>query len=214
MVAHLGEDQPFYALLTESLEGTVSHITVADMAAHYIKEIQTVQPEGPYFLGGFCGQGVVVFEMAQQLVARGVRCVEVPFVGQQLNRMASTLLQVFREARIDLYRDADLLDDLSRLSIVEKSFGYKLEAPHDRKKGHADRAFALAIALPATLDCVTWLIRRFSPKTGSMPANNPPSRCGPPCWSIGPGECDQSPFVLVNKMFPNMGNVRGPPRLP
>ena len=41
------------------------------MAARYIEEIQTIQPEGPYFLGAFCGQGVVVFEIAQQLHAQG-----------------------------------------------------------------------------------------------------------------------------------------------
>ena len=41
------------------------------MAARYIEEIQTTQPEGPYFLGGWCGQGVPVFEIAQQLHAQG-----------------------------------------------------------------------------------------------------------------------------------------------
>lgn len=89
--------------------------------------------------------------MAQQLRSRGIHCVEVPFVGQNLNRMASAVLQTFRERRIDLYRDDALLADLSKLSIVERSFGYKLEAPAD-EMGHADRAFALAIALPAALE--------------------------------------------------------------
>jgi len=41
------------------------------MASHYIKEIQTVQPEGPYFLGGYCLGGTVALEMAQQLHAQG-----------------------------------------------------------------------------------------------------------------------------------------------
>ena len=30
-----------------------------------------IQPEGPYFLGGTCGRGIVAYEMAQQLRAMG-----------------------------------------------------------------------------------------------------------------------------------------------
>jgi L-alanine-DL-glutamate epimerase-like enolase superfamily enzyme len=93
--------------------------------------------------------------LAQQLAARGLTLFEMPFTGPNCNKMASALLQAFRERRIDLYRDADgdrLIDDLGRLTIVEKSFGYKLEASHDPNTGHADRAFALAIALPAALE--------------------------------------------------------------
>ncbi len=39
-----------------------------------------------------------------------------------------------------------------RLTIVERQFGFKLEAAHDALSGHADTAFALAIALPAALE--------------------------------------------------------------
>ena len=41
------------------------------MAAHYVEEIRTLQPEGPYALGGLCIGGVIAFEMAQQLRAKG-----------------------------------------------------------------------------------------------------------------------------------------------
>jgi thioesterase domain-containing protein len=41
------------------------------MAAHYIKEIRELQPEGPYYMGGTSAGGMVAFEMAQQLVAAG-----------------------------------------------------------------------------------------------------------------------------------------------
>ena len=41
------------------------------MAAHYINEMRSVQPEGPYFFGGACFGGLVSFEMAQQLHAIG-----------------------------------------------------------------------------------------------------------------------------------------------
>jgi thioesterase domain-containing protein len=40
------------------------------MATEYIKDIRTVQPEGPYLLGGYSFGGIIAFEMAQQLTAQ------------------------------------------------------------------------------------------------------------------------------------------------
>ena len=54
-----------------------------------------------------------------------------------------------------MYRDEKLIGDLARLTIVERQFGYKLEAAHDAEHGHADTAFALAIALPAATKLIT-----------------------------------------------------------
>jgi acetoacetyl-CoA synthetase len=41
------------------------------MAARYLSEIRTVQPTGPYHIGGFSMGGLVAYEMAQQLRAAG-----------------------------------------------------------------------------------------------------------------------------------------------
>ena len=41
------------------------------MASHYLREVRELQPEGPYYLGGFCMGGSVAFEMAQQLTRDG-----------------------------------------------------------------------------------------------------------------------------------------------
>src|SRR5262249_30894375 len=69
---YLGQDQPFYGLQAQGLDGTQAPQTrIEDMAALYIKEIRTLQPEGPYFLGGGSSGGVIAFEMAQQLHAQG-----------------------------------------------------------------------------------------------------------------------------------------------
>ncbi len=43
------------------------------MAAHYIAEIRTVQPKGPYYLGGRCLGAYISLEMANQLLAQGER---------------------------------------------------------------------------------------------------------------------------------------------
>ncbi len=69
---HLGPDQPLYGLLHQAHDGhRARYTTVEDIAAHYLSEIRSVQPRGPYFVGGFCFGGVVAFEIAQQLKAAG-----------------------------------------------------------------------------------------------------------------------------------------------
>jgi aspartate racemase len=72
LVRYLEPDQPFYALQAQGLDGKqVPCTSVKEMAAHYIKEIRTVQPEGPYFIGGYSFGGWVAFEIARQLHAQG-----------------------------------------------------------------------------------------------------------------------------------------------
>jgi amino acid adenylation domain-containing protein len=74
LARHLGSDQPFYALQPQGLDGRQSpHNRINEMAAHYIEELRTLQPEGPYFIGGHCIGGLIAFEMAQQLHAQGER---------------------------------------------------------------------------------------------------------------------------------------------
>jgi thioesterase domain-containing protein/acyl carrier protein len=67
---HLGPDQPFYGLQAQGLDGSSAPLTtVEEMAALYVREMQRVQPHGPYFLAGYCMGGTVAYEMAQQLAA-------------------------------------------------------------------------------------------------------------------------------------------------
>jgi thioesterase domain-containing protein len=68
----LGRDQPFYGLQARGVDGSQEpHTSVVDMATEYTAAIVAVQPQGPYHLGGFSGGGVVAFEIAKQLLARG-----------------------------------------------------------------------------------------------------------------------------------------------
>ncbi len=68
----LGDDQPFYGLQAQGLDGSAPPLTkIEDMAALYVKEIRRVQPSGPYLLGGYCLGGTIAYEVAQQLRAQG-----------------------------------------------------------------------------------------------------------------------------------------------
>jgi len=69
---HMGPDYPFYGLQSAGLDGKQARLTsVEQMASHYISEMRSVQPRGPYFLGGFSFGGLVGYEIAQQLRAMG-----------------------------------------------------------------------------------------------------------------------------------------------
>jgi len=72
LARHVGSEQPFYGLQPIGLDGKETpHTRIQDMAAHYLREIRAIQPEGPYYIGGVCLGGVVAFEMSQQLYAAG-----------------------------------------------------------------------------------------------------------------------------------------------
>lgn len=72
LASHLGSDQPVYGIQAQGLdEKQVTLTKVEDMAAYYIKQIRTIQPEGPYRLAGYSSGGIVAFEMAQQLHTQG-----------------------------------------------------------------------------------------------------------------------------------------------
>jgi thioesterase domain-containing protein/acyl carrier protein len=72
LARQLGPDQPVYGLQAQGLDGKREPLTrIEDMAAHYIQEMRTVLPEGPYLLGGASFGGSVAFEMARQLEAQG-----------------------------------------------------------------------------------------------------------------------------------------------
>jgi aspartate racemase len=69
---YLGPEQPFYGVEHQSQDGTRARYTrVEIIAKHYLIEIRTVQPRGPYFLGGYCFGSLVAFEAAQQLKSQG-----------------------------------------------------------------------------------------------------------------------------------------------
>lgn len=74
LARHLGPDQPFYGLQAKGLDGTTPfQTTIEDMARDYVKEIRELQPEGPYYLGGYCLGGAIAYEIACMLSSQGQR---------------------------------------------------------------------------------------------------------------------------------------------
>jgi pimeloyl-ACP methyl ester carboxylesterase len=72
LVNLLGEDQPCYGFQSHGHRSLAqAHRSIEEMAAHYVALLREFQPEGPYYLGGWCFGGIVAMEMATQLTAQG-----------------------------------------------------------------------------------------------------------------------------------------------
>ena len=69
---HLGSDRPLYAFEHQAQDGVAArHTRVDTIARHYIEELRTIRPHGPYLLGGYSFGAATAFEMAQQLARDG-----------------------------------------------------------------------------------------------------------------------------------------------
>jgi amino acid adenylation domain-containing protein len=69
----LGPEQPFFALHPHGLDGRPVPASIEAMAAEHLATVRTLQPHGPYHLGGHCNGGLIAFEMARHLRAQGER---------------------------------------------------------------------------------------------------------------------------------------------
>ncbi|MEM9154354.1 MAG: amino acid adenylation domain-containing protein [Cyanobacteria bacterium P01_F01_bin.33] len=72
LVEHLRTERPIYGIQSAFLRNPEARIhSVEGLAQYYVHQIQRVQPQGPYFLGGASFGGLVAYEIAQQLAQRG-----------------------------------------------------------------------------------------------------------------------------------------------
>jgi thioesterase domain-containing protein len=138
----LGPDQPFYGLQ----DGIHNPARIEDLAAHYLSEIQRVQPKGPYWLGGICSGGVVAFEMAQQLRAGGhevalLALIEpAPPMGARLSAHINFFLLLLRRL-------------------------WRRSAHHSRKVLELDTALQRDyLRLRVKLNANSWALRRYRPQ--------------------------------------------------
>ena len=72
LAEHLGPDQPFYAIRSPFLDGEMMSLyTMRDLARYYVDEMRKVQPDGPYYIGGYSMGGRIAFAMAHYLKSLG-----------------------------------------------------------------------------------------------------------------------------------------------
>jgi amino acid adenylation domain-containing protein len=144
LAQYLDPDQPCYGLQARGLEqGQEPHTRIEDMAAYYIEALQTVQPAGPYVLGGWSMGGVVAFEMAQQLHAQGQR----------------VALLALLDGRIPTADETFPEEDYEAVLLVERYFGISFgpleslaQLPKDEQLAFMLEQAKSAGLVPAELD--------------------------------------------------------------
>ena len=126
-------DRPIYSIRAQGLGGDTEPIgSVAEMAALYLKEIKEVQPQGPYFLGGYSFGGTVAYEMAKQLMSAGE---EVAFLGMLDTVILSNLPPELQPSKLAMF-----FDQLSRVwFVIRKIIGLSLP----KKKEYVSKIFSM-----------------------------------------------------------------------
>ena len=71
LARQLGEDQPFVIVNLPRNAKLPRPYRVEDIATIHLKAIQKIQPEGPYFLAGWCREALLAYEIAQRLKGQG-----------------------------------------------------------------------------------------------------------------------------------------------
>jgi thioesterase domain-containing protein len=116
LAERLGADQPFYALDPYDLPRQQTLPTLEEMARAQLQIVRSIQPEGPYLLGGWCNGAVVAYEMARQLQAAGEKL-------DALILMDASILTYALLHRI-YYHSIRLLGTCLHLSVERQLRGY------------------------------------------------------------------------------------------
>lgn len=111
----LPEGRPVYAIQPHTLAGEETlPASIAEMAADYLREMQKIQPSGPYHLLGTCFSNAVVLELAHQLTAAGEEVGALFFIDSGPTRLEAvapvrfsplyTVVRILRERNWKLLR--------------------------------------------------------------------------------------------------------------
>lgn len=71
LAAHLDPRKPLYGVEPKGVDGSPTPETVEEIAEYEVAQIRRFQPEGPYYIAGFCAGGTITFESARQLAHAG-----------------------------------------------------------------------------------------------------------------------------------------------
>jgi len=146
----IGMDRPVYELRPHGLDGQRAPSTVEEMAADYLREIRAVQPQGPYFIGGYSFGGLLALELAQQLKDQGqeVRLLillapTTPMNGrtEPAAGSAEAAMPKFTRRVRTLWNKLRLLSGREKIAYVSKGISWRLDVIKIAAKMMACQAF-------------------------------------------------------------------------
>jgi oxalate---CoA ligase len=163
---YLGQDQPLYAFMAHGINGRrARYKSLHEITAHYLREIRTVQPSGPYFLGGFCWGGLVAFEIAHQMLQQG-EDVALLFVVEPLLSSAHSNQKKFSH-QINRYRwELDRLPFSGKIVYVVRELLKRLRVFRFFTEVYlrTGRPMPLFLRINYALDVIHWAARDFIQK--------------------------------------------------
>lgn len=142
LVRFLGSSQSFYGLQ----DGIRNPAKIEALAAKYLKEVLSVQGMGPYQIGGICSGGVIAFEMAQQLYARGQKVALLALVDVPYQRVHG--LKAYFDMAYFIYRQ-----------MVRR---FRVHCQNLARKSKSE--FWAYLALRLKLIANEWALRRYDPQ--------------------------------------------------
>ncbi|WP_230255469.1 non-ribosomal peptide synthetase/type I polyketide synthase [Rhodopirellula halodulae] len=122
LAASLPDDQPLYAIRSRGLHGKeLLPQTMQHMAAEYVEAVRSVQPTGPYMIGGWSVGGVIAMELAQQLIADGEQVANLVLLDSSIPSGASDLVSPEDQSNVGLEYGIDMdLEELLQLPSEEQ----------------------------------------------------------------------------------------------
>lgn len=154
LISHISEDQPCYGLQVNDPDWYSQKSTeIKDIAEKYIEAILSIQPDGPYCVGGYCLGGAIAHEIGCQLEKMGkevqnlllINSYKLPFIvdddlvmfyffckqtgvelaDDNINRITPVLLKIIEDMAVILADTGERipLDDI----VKERELGDELE---------------------------------------------------------------------------------------
>ena len=71
LARNLSPDQPFFAISPQGTFGEALPPSFEEAGASVLELVRSMQPKGPYYLGGYCNGALAMYEVAQQLSKSG-----------------------------------------------------------------------------------------------------------------------------------------------
>jgi amino acid adenylation domain-containing protein len=157
--------RPIYGLQPRGIDGKQQPIDrIEDMASYFIRSIQIIQPQGPYFIAGYSFGGIVAFDIARQLTELGEK---VAFLG-----LVDIRCPVITEIDTPFREWIDIQLDRMRKLTIKEQFDYLYEKLFKHKsQGYRDEVVAtlsdldlFTPELVKVLDCNVQAAKEYQPQ--------------------------------------------------
>jgi amino acid adenylation domain-containing protein len=161
----LDHQRPIYGLQPRGIDGKQPPIDrIEDMASYFIQSIQTIQPQGPYFIAGYSFGGIVAFDIARQLTEHGEKVAFLGLVDIRCPVIAeiSTPFREWIEVQIDRMRKMTIKQQCEY--IYEKLFKPKSQAYRDEVVSTLSNLDIFTPELVKVLDCNVQAAKEYQPQ--------------------------------------------------